>query len=65
MRIETLYDAKQVKLNRTFTVNKTKRLRVGHNDLSNRLSFINGRVNPDWLNSSFPSFKIKCKCLFL
>ena len=48
-----------------FAVNKTNRLRVGYNALSNRLSYINGKVNLDWLHLSFLSFKIKCKSNFL
>ena len=48
-----------------FAVNKTNRLKVGYNQLSNRLSHLNGKINLDWLNYSFPTFKIKCKKLFL
>ena len=48
-----------------FAVNKMNRLKVGYNALSNRLSNINGKINLDWLNQSFPCFKIKCKKLFL
>ena len=45
--------------------NRTNRLRVGNNALSNRLNFINGTVGLDWLNLSFSWYKIKCKRLFL
>ena len=48
-----------------FAVNKTNRLRVGYNALSNRLNFINGKIDLDWLNLSFNTYKIKCKWLFL
>ena len=48
-----------------FAINSTNRLRVGYNSLSNRLSYLNGLIDLNWLNLSFDSYKMKCKKLFL
>ena len=48
-----------------FAINSTNRLRVGYNLLSNRLSYLNGLIDLNWLSLSFDSYKIKCKKLFL
>ena len=48
-----------------FAINSTNRLRVGYNSLSNRLSYLNGLIDLNWLNISFDSYKMKCKKLFL
>ena len=39
--------------------------KVGNNLLTNRFTVLNGKIELDWLNDSFESFKIKCKKLFL
>ena len=44
-----------------FAINKTNNLKVGMNVLSNRLWCLNGIIDLNWLNSSFETFKIKCK----
>ena len=48
-----------------FAINRTNKLRVGNNALANRLNSINGKIDLNWLNLSFNSYKIKCKRLFL
>ena len=48
-----------------FAINSTNRLRVGYSLLSNRLSYLNGLIDLNWLSLSFDSYKIKCKKLFL
>ena len=35
------------------------------NILLNRLSYLNGQIDKDWLLLSIDSFKVKCKQLFL
>ena len=37
------------------------RVRVGKNNLMNRLSLINDSINYEWLNLSKDTYKIKCK----
>ena len=49
----------------SFISNKTNNYKVGMNSLSNRLWFLNGKIQLDWLGQSFDSFKIKCKGLLL
>ena len=49
----------------TFHTNKTNRLKVGMNILSNRFNNINGKIELDWLNMPYQSFKHNCKPLFL
>ena len=41
------------------------RLKIGMNMLSNRFFYLNGKIELDWFNLSFNSFKVKCKKLFL
>ena len=48
-----------------FITNKANRVRVGMNAFSNRAWHINGKINLDWLNLSYNSYKVKCKKLFL
>ena len=48
-----------------FSINKMNRYKVGMNVFSNRLWYINGKIDLEWLNLSFNSFKIKCKKKFL
>ena len=48
-----------------FKILQNQKYKIGNNILSNRLCVINGRIGLDWLNLSLPSFKIKCKRLFL
>ena len=45
----------------SFISNKTNNYKVGMNALSNRLWYLNGKIQLDWLGQSFNSFKIKCK----
>ena len=40
------------------------RIRVGMNILTNRMRDLNEKINLDWLNQSFSSYKIKCKAIF-
>ena len=48
-----------------FKILQNQNYKIGNNILSNRLCVVNGRIELDWLNLSLPSFKIKCKRLFL
>ena len=41
------------------------RLRVGKTLLTNTLTLINNKIEYDWLNLTFDSFKVRCKNLFL
>ena len=40
-------------------------LRIGRNCMMNRLTCLNGKIDYDWLNLSFESYKVKCKALIL
>ena len=44
-----------------FSINKPCRLKVGMNALSNCFNFLNIKIDLNWLNISYESFKIKCK----
>ena len=48
-----------------FHTHKSNRLKIGMNMLSNRFFYLNGKIELDWFNLSFNSFKVKCKKLFL
>ena len=39
--------------------------KVGQNLMVNRFRQLNNKIDYDWLNESFNSYKIKCKKLFL
>ena len=39
--------------------------KVGENLLTNRLKSLNNKIEFNWLNESFNSYKVKCKKLFL
>ena len=41
------------------------RYKIGSNLLHNRFTVLNGKIELDWLNLPFNSFKFKCKTLFL
>ena len=41
------------------------RYKIGSNLLHNRFTVLNGKIELDWLNLSFNSFKLKCNTLFL
>ena len=43
----------------------TARYKIGNNFIGNRFTFLNGKIELDWLNLPLISFKIKCKSLFL
>ena len=44
---------------------KTNNLRVGENEIVNRLSILNNKVPLEWLNLPYGAFKKKIKELFL
>ena len=46
-------------------ITSTSNYKVGFNIPTRRLGVINNKINLDWLNLSFDSFRIKCKKLFL
>ena len=48
-----------------FKIAKHNRLRLGFNTISNRLWYLNDKIQLDWLNLSFETFKIKMKELFI
>ena len=48
-----------------FMTRKENKLKVGLNSVSNRFFYLNGKIELDWLNLSYNSYKIKCKNLFL
>ena len=52
-------------IQKMFAINRTNKLRLGNNALANRLNSINGKIDLNWLNLSFDSYKIKCKRHFL
>ena len=48
-----------------FSINMTNSKKVGMNALSNRLWSLNGKIDTDWLNLSFDTFKVNYKKLLL
>ena len=48
-----------------FKILRSNSLKVGLNALANRLATINGKIELNWLNLSYESFKVKCKKLFI
>ena len=48
-----------------FIIQKSNKLLVGLNILSNRLHVLNNKIPLEWLNLSIDSFKIQCKKQFL
>ena len=46
---------------RTVKFVDTRSYKIGKNILSNRFVILNGKINLDWLNLPFESYKIKCK----
>ena len=48
-----------------FITLKSNRLRLGMNIISNRFSTLNGRIDLNWFNLSYDSYKVKCKKTFL
>ena len=47
-----------------FRTNNTNRLKIGWNVLSNRFWHLNGKIDLNWLNLFFTSYKIQCKRRF-
>ena len=50
--------------NNMFHIVDYSRVRVGKIILTERMRVLNDKINLDWLNQSFSSFKIKCKPSF-
>ena len=48
-----------------FMTSKENRLKIGMNIVSNRFFYLNGKIDLNWLNLSFDSFKLKCKLIFM
>ena len=44
-----------------FMTSKANRLKVGMNLISNRFYYLNGKIEMDWLNLSYNTYKVKCK----
>ena len=53
--------------NRTLTANFIDRsnYKIGKNLMENRLNLLNGKITYEMLNMEYPSYKIKCKELFI
>ena len=47
-----------------FMTSKANRLKVGMNLISYRFYYLNGKIEMDWLNLSYNTYKVKCKKLF-
>ena len=50
---------------KSFNFFKRNNYRVGENLICNRLSSINGKIVFELMNTSFDSFKVECKRIFL
>ena len=61
INFNSTYTSRQTK----FIINKTCRLKVGINVLANRFHYLNGKLELNWLNLKYDSYKIKCKRLLL
>ena len=61
LNLNSILHSRQTK----FSVNTTNRYKVGMNILSNRLSHLNGKIDLNWLNSSYNTYKKHCKDRFL
>ena len=48
-----------------FSINKTNRLKVGMNVISNRFNYLNGLIDLKWLDMTYSTYKLHCKRLFL
>ena len=44
-----------------FSINKTNKLKIGMNIISNRFNCLNGKIDLRLLNSSYQSYKVHCK----
>ena len=43
----------------------TSKYKIGKNLIENRLTFLNNKITYDMLNMEYPSYKIKCKEMFI
>ena len=48
-----------------FATRKENKLKVEMNSISNRFFYLNGKIELNWLNITYNSYKVKCKTLFL
>ena len=48
-----------------FQIIDISRLKVGKNKLCNRLNFLNGKIELNWLLYTYEKFKLTCKSVFL
>ena len=48
-----------------FHTHKSNRLKIGMNMIANRSFYLSGKIELDWFNLTYNSFKVKCKKLFL
>ena len=51
--------------NQTLRVFDTLKTKIGKNIVINRLKLINGKIEYEWLNLSWQSYKAKCKSIFM
>ena len=49
----------------SFSINKTCRLKIGMNIISNHFNNLNGKIDLNWLNLKYSTYKTFCKRLFL
>ena len=50
--------------NQTVRLFDTSKTKIGKNIVINRLKLINGKIEYEWLNLSWQSYKAKCKSIF-
>ena len=43
---------------------RTNTYKIGCNNICNRLSIINNKINYNWIHESFDSYKLRCKGIF-
>ena len=48
-----------------FAISNSSRLKVGMNKVSNRFHHLNNKIELNWLNMTYGTYKINCKKLFL
>ena len=61
INLHSIYTSRQ----KHFITHKSNRLKIGMNMVSNRFFYLNGKIELDWFNLTYSSFKVKCKKLFL
>ena len=52
-------------INKFVRIFDNSRIKIGRNNMINRLNMLNDQIEYDWLNLSINSYKLKCKERFL